>query len=118
MILALVLVIVLVIVVCKGYAYKIIGWSVFVAGLVSGVAGFLAKPMYKASTAFVQCIVDAVTDSFNKNSLIYGIVVVVAGILILLIGSAMKDNDTDDDTYEEDEAEEYTEEVEQLPTSL
>lgn len=117
MILALVLVLVLIIVACKGYAYKIIGWAVLASGLASGIVGFVIKPMYTASTAFVQCIVDAVTTAFNKNALIYGIVVTVVGILVLLIGSAMKDKD-DDDVYEEDESEEYIEEIEQIADAL
>ena len=117
MILALLLVIVLIIVACKNYAYKIIGGAVLIAGLASGIAGFLVKPMYKASTAFVKCIVDAVTAAFNKNALIYGIVVAVVGILVLLIGGVMKDSDSEDYNYDEAE-EEYIEEIEQVSTAL
>ena len=111
LILAFALLIILIIIACKGYAYKIIGWSIAVAGLVSGVAGFVFKPDFNASTAFVTCVVDAFTAAFNKNSLIYGIVVIASGILVVIAGNAMKDNDFDDeDEYDEDdEYDEYQE---------
>lgn len=118
LILAFALITALIIIVCKKHAYKIIGWTILVAGVVSGIAGFLIKPMYTASTAFVQCIVDAVTAYFNTNALIYGIVVAVIGILVLLIGSAIKDNDSGEDDYYDVEDKEYIEEAEQVSTAL
>ena len=126
-ILAFMVAIVLVVMVCRGYAYKIIGWVLVLSGAISGIAGALVKPMYKASTEFVGCIVDAIVTSFHRNSLIYGAVVVAVGFLVLLAGGAIKDSeyDEEDDNYEgeyedsdkEYENEEYIEEIEQVSTA-
>ncbi len=108
MVLALILMIILVMIVCSGYSHKIIGFAIMVSGALSGAAGFIYKPMFTTSSEFIKCVVDAIVQSFNKNALIYGIVVFVIGLLIVLIGSAIADRDYED---EEDEGG-YIEEIE------
>ena len=108
LVIALMLFLVLTVVACNGFAHKMIGWACMLCGVGVGVAGFLFKPLFKASSDFVQCVIDAITKSFNQSSLIYGGVVFLAGILVMLIGHAMAD-----DEYEEEPDDEYIEEIEE-----
>lgn len=108
MVLALILMIVFVIIVCSGYAHKIIGFAIMVSGALSGVAGFIYRPLFNTSSAFIKCVVDAITGYFNKNALIYGAVVFVIGLLVVLIGSAIADREYEDEENEGD----YIEELE------
>lgn len=108
LVIALMLFLVLTVVACNGFAHKMIGWACMLCGVGVGVAGFLFKPLLKASSDFVQCVIDAITKSFNQSSLIYGGVVFLAGILVMLIGHAMAD-----DEYEEEPDDEYIEEIEE-----
>lgn len=105
----LVTLIVLTILACTGYSHKIIGWTIMISGIVTGVAGYLVKPMFKASSPFVKSVLDAITDSFNTNSVIFGVVVLVIGLLIRLIGGLMV-NDTPEEVVVKDD---YIDEIEQ-----
>ncbi len=111
MVVAFMLIIVLIVMTCKGFSHKLIGWAIMISGMVSGIWGFVLRPMFKTSSKFVSCIIDAIMDMFNRNSLIYGAVTIVVGLLVLLIGSAIIERSEDE--YDEDELE-YIEELEQL----
>ncbi len=95
MVVALILMIVLIIILCSGYSHKIIGASFMVAGAVSAVAGFLYKPMFHSTNRFINCVVDAIVQNFNKNALIGGVIVFALGLLIVFLGSAFSDRDID-----------------------
>ena len=122
MIIAFMLLIMLIVAVCKGRIHTIIGWALMIAGLLSGITGFLTEPSYKPATAFSRDVLEAITAMFNENALIYGAVVFGVGLLVLLIGGAMKDDDDDEnvsseddddlDEFDEDELDEYEDEYE------
>lgn len=111
LVIAAMLFLVLTVVACNGFAHRMIGWACILSGIGVGTAGFLFKPVFKVSSDFLQCIIDAITKSFNQSSLIYGGVVFLAGILVMLIGHAMAD-----DEYEEEPDDEYIEEIEEAIT--
>lgn len=106
LLIALVLFLVLTAVACNGFAHKMIGWAAILSGMAVGVLGFLYKPVFGASSKFAECVIEALTKSFNQSSLIYGIVVLLVGILVMLIGHAMVD-----DEYEEFEEEDYMDDI-------
>ncbi len=108
LVIAVMLFLVLTVVSCNGFAHKMIGWACIISGVAVGAAGFIFKPAFKVSSEFLQCITDAIVKSFNQSSLIYGSIVLLAGVLVMLIGRAMAD-----DEYEEDTEEEYIEELEE-----
>ncbi len=93
MVVALLLLIILVIILCGGYSHKIIGAAFIIAGALSGTAGFLYKPMFNVSSKFINCVIDAIVQSFNKNSLICGVCVLALGVLVIFIGSAFTDRE-------------------------
>lgn len=111
LVIALMLLMVLTVIGCRGFAHKMIGWAAVVSGLITGIAGFLFKPMFKPSSEFVKCVIDAITGSFNNSALIYGAIAILLGILVMLIGKAMND---DEDEYDEDD---YIDEIEQVSTA-
>lgn len=111
LVIALALLIVLTVLGCKGFIHKMIGWASIVSGLVVGVIGFLYEPTFTTSSEFVKCVINAMTRSFNQSALVYAAIAILVGILAMLIGKAM--NDEDDDEYEED----YIDEIEQVTTS-
>ena len=110
-VIALMLLMVLTILLCKGFAHKMIGWAAIVAGVLSAAAGFFFKPMFIPAGEFVKSVLDALVKNFNHSALLYGAVAVLAGILVLLIGRAMDEDDYDE--YEED----YIDEIEQVSTA-
>ena len=87
-----------------------IGWASIVSGLVVGIAGFLFKPSFATSSEFIKCVINAMTKNFNQSALVYAAIAILIGILAMLIGKAMDD---EDDEYEED----YIDEIEQVSTS-
>ena len=93
--------IIMTVVFCSGYAHNIIGYSVILSGICVGVFGFLFRIPYKFSSAFIDSVLKILIKSFNSSAILYGILVVVVGILVLLIGRAMHydDEDYDDDGY-------------------
>ncbi len=111
LIIALALLIVLTVIGCKGFAHKMIGWASIVSGIIIAVAGMLFKPTFVSSSKFINCIIDAITKSFNQSALIYAAIAFLIGILAMLIGKAMADDD--DDEYDED----YIDEIEQISTA-
>lgn len=111
LVIALALLIVLTVIGCKGFIHKMIGWASIVSGFVIGIAGFLFKPQFATSSVFVKCVINAITRSFNQSALVYAAIAILIGILAMLIGKAM--DDEDDDEYEED----YIDEIEQVTAS-
>ncbi len=111
LVIALALLIVLTVIGCKGFIHKMIGWASIVSGFAIGIAGFLFKPAFATSSEFVKCVINAMTKSFNQSALVYAVIAILVGILAMLIGKAM--NDEDDDEYEED----YIDEIEQISTA-
>lgn len=107
---ALLLFMVLTIMLCKGYAYKLIGWAVVLSGAICGVLGFLFKPHFVPAGEFIKSVFEAITKSLNQSALLFGCVTALVGVLIMLVGSALKE---DDDEYEE----EYIDEIEQISTA-
>lgn len=97
---------------CNGFAHKMIGWALMIAGLCVGIAGFLFKPMFASTSTFVKCVVDVLTKSFNQSALIFGAISVLVGLFVLLVGKVMRDED--DEEYEE---EDYIDEIEQVSTA-
>lgn len=110
LVIALMLLMVLTVISCRGFAHKMIGWSAVLSGLFVGIAGFFFKPMFNPSSEFVKCVVNAITSSFNQSAVIYGAIVLLVGVLVMLIGKAMDDDDEYDD-------EEYIDEIEQVSTA-
>ncbi len=110
LIIGLLLLLVLTVIACNGFAHKMIGWAAMLSGICVGVAGFVFKPMFKPSSEFVKCVADAIIKSFNQNSLIYGGIVVLVGLLVMLVGRAMND----DEDFEEYDEEDYIDEIEQV----
>lgn len=131
--LAVILMILLIIIIssCQGYAHTLIGWCSIVAGIIVGVAGFFFNPGFSTSNLFIRSVYTALIKSFHTSALIYGGIVILVGIIVMLIGRAMKDEyeyeedyddydledlDEDEDEYDEDEYEyeyEYDEEFDE-----
>lgn len=111
LVIALMLLMVLTVIGCRGFAHKMIGWAAIVSGLLTGVAGFLFKPMFKPGSEFVKCVVNAITTTFNQSALIYGAISLLVGVLVILIGKAMNDDE------EYDEEDDYIDEIEQVSTA-
>ncbi len=98
---ALLLLLVLTVIYCKDYWHKIIGAAVILAGLAVGVAGFFLKPAFTSASPFVNCVIEAITKNFSHSAVIYASVTVLVGILVVLIGNSLGEDD-DDEYYEED----------------
>lgn len=93
-----VVLIVLCVVFCKGYAYLMIGLPIIISALITGVAGLIYEPSFSSKNAFINCVRDAITQSFHKNSVLFAVVAVLIGAIVLLIGRALNV----DDEYEEE----------------
>ncbi len=100
-VIALLLLLILTVIYCKDYWHKIIGTAVILAGLAVGVAGFLFKPAFTSTNAFVNCVIEAITKNFSHSAVIYASVTVLVGILVVLIGNSLGEDD-DDEYYEEE----------------
>ena len=107
MVIALMLLLVLTVIGCNGFAHRMIGVSAMLSGIIVGVFGFLFKPVYITQSTFAECVINAITKSFNINAIIYGGIVFAVGLLVVLLGHAMAD-----DEYEEYEEDDYVEEIE------
>lgn len=112
MVVALILLLVLTIISCNKFAHKMLGWVTILSGLAVGALGFLFKPMFASSSEFVTSVIEALTLNFNRSALIFGIIVMGVGLIVLLIGRALND---DDDEYEDDD--DYIDEIEQVSTA-
>ena len=109
-VIALLLFMILAIIFCKGYAYKLIGWAAIASGAITSIVGFLIKPGFEPRGEFVKSVFNAIVKSFHQSVLVFGGVTVLVGILVILIGSAIEEED--DDEYED----EYIDEIEQVLT--
>ncbi len=98
---------------CQGYAHTLIGWSSIASGIIVAVAGFLFNPGFKTSNLFIKSVYSALISNFHTSALIYGGIVILVGIIVMLIGRAMKDDyEYDDDEYNDyDDFEEIEEEI-------
>lgn len=99
-VIALLLLLVLTVIYCKDYWHKIIGTAVIIAGLAVGLAGFFFKPAFSSVSPFINSVVSAITANFSHNAIIYASVTVLVGILVVLIGNSLGEDD-DDEYYEE-----------------
>ena len=100
MVIALMLLMVLTVIGCSGFAHRMIGITAMLSGIIVGVGGFLFKPVYTTQSTFVECVIDAITKSFNINAIIYGSIVFAVGLLVILLGHLMADDEYEE--YEED----------------
>ena len=91
--------------VSKGYAYKLIGWAAVLSGVICAVLGFLFKPPFVPTGEFVTSVYEAITKSLNQSALLFGGITILVGVLIMLVGSALREDD--DDEYEEEYIDEY-----------
>jgi len=107
-VIALMLLMVLTVLLCKGFAHKMIGWATVVSGVIVAAVGFFIKPMFTPSGEFVKSVLDAIVKNFNNTALLYGAITLLVGVLVMLIGKAIDDDDYDE--YEED----YIDEIEQI----
>lgn len=97
---------------CQGYAHTLIGWSSIASGIIVAVAGFFFNPGFRTSNVFIKSVYSALISNFHTSALIYGGIVILVGIIVMLIGRAMKDDYDYDDEYEEyDDFEEIDEEI-------
>ena len=85
---------VLTVIYCKGYWHRMIGGAIVAAGL----AGYFFRIKLHAVSPFVKSMVDAVVTSFNNSAIVFASVTVLVGVLVLLIGKAVSDDE--DDEYE------------------
>ena len=56
-------------------------------------------------------VVNAITTTFNQSALIYGAISLLVGVLVILIGKAMNDDE------EYDKEDDYIDEIEQVSTA-
>ncbi len=117
--LAVILMILLIVIIssCQGYAHTLIGWCSIVSGIIVAVAGFFFNPGFSTSNLFIKSVYSALLKSFHTSALIYGGIVILVGIIVMLIGRAMKDDyeyeeDDDYDDYDYDELEDIDDEYE------
>ena len=108
-VIALLLFMVITVLLCKEYAYKLIGWATILSGALFTIVGFLYKPAFAPNGEFVRSVFEVITKSLNQSALVFGGVTILVGALVMLIGSSMND---EDDEYEEDD-DEYIEEAEE-----
>ena len=98
-----ILLIILTLVACKGFAYKMIGWSAILSGVAVAVAGYFTTSLFDARSFFVKSVIDVLVKSFNKSALIWGGIVIVAGIIVMMVGKAMNESYDSDDYDDEDD---------------
>ena len=110
-VIALMLLMVLTVLLCRGFAHKMIGWSAVVSGVIIAAVGFFIKPMFTPAGEFVKSVFDAIVKNFNNSALLYGTITLLVGVLVMLIGKAIDDDDYDE--YED----EYIDEIEQISTA-
>ncbi len=113
LIVIMIILLVLIVVSCKGYAHRMIGWSMMIAGAIVGAYGYFFRPKFTAISEFVKSVVNALTKNFNESALIYGVILFVAGLVVVLVGSALSDDDDEEDDDEDEEESDYIDEIEQ-----
>ncbi len=113
LVIAAMLLIVLVIVSCKGIAHKIIGWAIIIGGVLTGVAGYFTTSLFNAHSELLKDVAEVILNTFNHNAIIWSGLTVVIGIVIMLMGKMISDEEDDYDEYEENG---YIDEIEQLTT--
>lgn len=103
LVVALMILMALTVIACGKYASGIIGWPFIISGVAAVVSGFFTKLEFKTSSAFIKCVVEAITNQLTDSMFLFGAVTAIIGILILLIGQLMSSSD-DEDVYVEAEA--------------
>lgn len=113
LVIAAILLIVLVIVSCKGIAHKIIGWAIIIGGVLTGVAGYFTTSLFNARSELLKDVAEVILNTFNHNAIIWSGLTVVIGIVIMLMGKMITDEEDDYDEYDENG---YIDEIEQVAT--
>lgn len=113
LVIAAILLIVLVIVSCKGIAHKIIGWAIIIGGVLTGVAGYFTTSLFNARSELLKDVAEVILNTFNHNAIIWSGLTVVIGIVIMLMGKMISDEDDEYDEYDENG---YIDEIEQVAT--
>ena len=112
LVVAAILLIILVIVSCKGIAHKIIGWSIIIGGVLTGVAGYFTTALFSARSELLKDVTEVLLNTFNHNAIIWSGITVVIGIVIMLMGKMI----IDDEEYDEYDENGYIDEIEQVAT--
>ena len=111
LLIAAVLLLILIVIACRGFAHKMIAWTIILAGIIVSALAYLYTPAFSAKSQFVKCVLKAFEKSIDKNALIFGGVTILAGLIIMLIGQAMSDD------YEYEDEDDYIDEIEQVSTA-
>lgn len=88
-----IVILVLTVIYCRGYWHRIIGGAIMLAGVLAGVAGYFFRINFSTDKPFIQSMIDAVVKNFNNSAVVFASVTVLVGILVLLIGKAVRDEE-------------------------
>ncbi len=88
-----VVLLVLTVIYCRGYWHRMIGGAIMLAGILAGLAGYFFRINFYTDKPFIKSMVDAVVKNFNNSAIVFASVTVLIGILVLLIGKAVRDDD-------------------------
>lgn len=100
LVVALMVLMVLTVISCGKYSTAILGWPFIISGVATVAAGFFTKIEFNTSSAFIKCVLDALTNQLTTSMFLFGAIALIVGVLIILIGQVMAAND--DDLYEEE----------------
>ena len=100
LVVALMILMVLSVIACGKYSAAILGWPFILSGAATVVAGFFTKIEFNTKSAFIECVLDALTNQLTTSMFLFGAIAFIVGILIILIGQVMASND--DDIFEEE----------------
>ena len=113
LVIAAILLIVLTIVSCKDIAHKVIGWSIIVGGGLTGIAGYFTTTIFNARSELLKDVAEVLLNTFSHNAIIWSGITVVIGIVIILMGKMI----IDDEEYDEYDQNGYIDEIEQVSTA-
>ena len=113
LVIAAILLIVLTIVSCKDIAHKVIGWSIIVGGTLTGIAGYFTTTIFNARSELLKDVAEVLLNTFSHNAIIWSGITVVIGIVIILMGKMI----IDDEEYDEYDQNGYIDEIEQVSTA-
>ena len=88
-----IILIILILLTCKGYAHSIIGWSTVVCGMAVGIAGYFTSSLIDIRSEFFSDVANALVERFNQSSVIWGAVTAGLGIVVILIGRALREEE-------------------------